>query len=352
MDKTLEIAQEMMFKPAFNEEDFLRAQKQTLEGIANAVNQPSQLSSNAFAKLLYGEKSIKSVPISGTAETVGNMTVADVKAYYEQFFSPAVAKMVVVGNLDQDAMLTKLSFLNDWKGEAYAWKELPEVESAKPATIYFVDKVGAAQSVVAIGYKSDMVNDPVGDFYRAQIMNFQLGGNFNSRININLREDKGYTYGARCYFSATTEPGEFMAYAGVKKEATAASIKEFMSEMSNYAENGITDEELAFTKSSMTLKEARQYETPRQKAGFLRRILDYNLDNDYVKKQSEILKNTTKEDILAQAKKHLDADKMIITVVGDKATVWEDLKALGYPVVEMKSDKIVSLDGKTSQVNN
>ncbi len=352
LDKTLEIAQEMMFKPAFNEEDFLRAQKQTLEGIANAVNQPSQLSSNAFAKLLYGEKSIKSVPISGTAETVGNMTVADVKAYYEQFFSPAVAKMVVVGNLDQDAMLTKLSFLNDWKGEAYAWKELPEVESAKPATIYFVDKVGAAQSVVAIGYKSDMVNDPVGDFYRAQIMNFQLGGNFNSRININLREDKGYTYGARCYFSATTEPGEFMAYAGVKKEATAASIKEFMSEMSNYAENGITDEELAFTKSSMTLKEARQYETPRQKAGFLRRILDYNLDNDYVKKQSEILKNTTKEDILAQAKKHLDADKMIITVVGDKATVWEDLKALGYPVVEMKSDKIVSLDGKTSQVNN
>ena len=352
LDKTLEIAQEMMFKPAFNEEDFLRAQKQTLEGIANAVNQPSQLSSNAFAKLLYGEKSIKSVPISGTAETVGNMTVADVKAYYEQFFSAAVAKMVVVGNLDQDAMLAKLSFLNDWKGEAYAWKELPEVESAKPATIYFVDKVGAAQSVVAIGYKSDMVNDPVGDFYRAQIMNFQLGGNFNSRININLREDKGYTYGARCYFSATTEPGEFMAYAGVKKEATAASIKEFMSEMSNYAENGITDEELAFTKSSMTLKEARQYETPRQKAGFLRRILDYNLDNDYVKKQSEILKNTTKEDILAQAKKHLDADKMIITVVGDKATVWEDLKALGYPVVEMKSDKIVSLDGKTSQVNN
>lgn len=350
LDKTLEIAQEMMFKPAFNEDDFLRAQKQTLEGIANAVNQPSQLSRNAFSKLLYGEKSIKSVPSSGTAETIGNMTVADVKAYYEQYFSPAVAKMVVVGNLDQAAMLEKLSFLNTWEGEAFQWAKLPEVESAAPATIYLVDKKGAAQSVIAIGYKSDMVNDPVGDFYQAQIMNFQLGGNFNSRININLREDKGYTYGARCYFSATSEPGVFMASAGVKKEATAASIKEFMYEMNNYAENGITDEELAFTKSSMTLKEARQYETPRQKAGFLRRILDYNLDSDYVKKQSEILKNTTKEDVLAQAKKHLDTGKMIITVVGDKATIMEDLKTLGYPVVEIQSDKIVSMDGRKASI--
>jgi zinc protease len=260
--------------------------------------------------------------------------------------------MVVVANLDKDVMLGKLSFLNDWKGEAYEWNALPDVESATPATIYFVDKVGAAQSVITIGYKADMVNDPVGDFYRAQIMNFQLGGNFNSRINLNLRENKGYTYGARSYFSATTEPGVFVASAGVKKEATAASIKEFMYEINNYVENGITDEELAFTKSSMTLKEARQYETPRQKAGFLGRILDYNLDSDYVKKQSEILKNTTKEDILAEAKKHLDTSKMIITVVGDKATVYEELKALGFPVVELQSTKSVSVDGRTSQVKN
>jgi zinc protease len=352
LDKTLELAQEMMFKPAFKEDDFSRIQKQTLESIANTVNQPSQLANNAFAKLLYGEKSIKAVPQSGTAETVSALTVADVKAYYEKYFSPAVAKMVVVGDLEKDAMLNKLSFLNDWEGEAYEWAPLPEVASATPATIYFMDKEGAAQSEIRIGYKSDLAYDPTGDYYHAQIMNFQLGGNFNSRININLREDKGYTYGARCYFSATTEPGEFIAYAGVKKEATAESVKEFMYEMTNYAENGITDEELAFTKSSMNLKEARQYETPRQKAGFLRRILDYDLESDYVQKQSEILKNTTKEDILAQAKKHLDAGEMIITVVGDKATVWEDLKALGYPVVEMKSDKIASLDGKTSQLNN
>lgn len=350
LDKTLEIAQEMMFKPAFNEEDFARAKKQTLEGIANTVNQPSQLASNAFSKLLYGEKSIKAVPQSGTAESVANLTVADVKAYYEKYFSPAVAQMVVVSDLEEKAVLEKLAFLNSWKGDAYEWAKLPEVESATPATIYFMDKEGAAQSEIRIGYKSDMVYDPVGEYYRTQIMNFQLGGNFNSRININLREDKGYTYGARSYFSGSSEPGEFIAYAGVKKEATAESVKEFLIEMNNYAENGITDEELAFTKSSMTLKEARDYETPSQKAGFLSRILQYNLDSDYVKKQSSILNGTTKEDVLAQAKKYLDTSKMIITVVGDKATVLEDLKALGYPVVEIKNSESVSMDGRKTSM--
>lgn len=352
LDRTLEIAQEMMFKPAFKEDEFARAKKQTLEGIANTVNQPSQLANNAFAELLYGEKSIKAVPQSGVAETVGNLSVADVKAYYQKYFSPAVAKMVVVSDLEENKVLEKLAFLNNWKGDAYEWSKLPEVASATPATIYFMDKEGAAQSEIRIGYKSDMVYNPTGEYYNAQIMNYQLGGNFNSRININLREDKGYTYGARSGFRSSTEPGIFVASAGVKKEATAASVKEFMYEMKNYAENGITPEELAFTKSSMTLKEARDYETPGQKAGFLSRILEYNLDADYVKKQSEILKNISTDDIKTQAQKHINTNNMIITVVGDKATVYEDLKALGYPVVEITQNKKQSLDGKSTKMSS
>jgi zinc protease len=343
LDKTLELAKEIMFKPAFKEEEFARVQKQTLEGIANTVNQASQLASNAFAELLYGEKSIKAIPQSGTEATVSALTVEDVKAYYQKYFSAAVAKMVVVGNLPEKEILGKLAFLNEWKGEQYVWAELPQLASAKPATIYFMDKEGAAQSEIRIGYKTDMPYDPTGDYYKAQIMNFQLGGNFNSRINVNLREDKGYTYGARSGFRSTSEPGLFGASAGVRKDATAASVKEFMFEMNNYVEGGITEEELAFTKSSMTLKEAREYETPRQKAGFLRRILDYNLDGNFVKKQSEILGNMSKEDILALAKKHVKTDEMIITIVGDKAAVWDDLVALGYPIVDITKQKDVAI---------
>jgi len=335
LDATLELAKEVMFKPAFEEEAFARIKKNVLEGIANRVNRASELANIAFNEALYGENTIKAIPASGTEESVTGLTNEDVQRYYDDYFSPAVAKVVVVGNLDKATTWEKLSFLADWKGEKYAWAPLKKESPAKPGTIYFKNKEGAAQSEIRIGYRTNMVYDPTGDYYKAQIMNYQLGGNFNSRININLREDKGYTYGARSYFRASTEPGVFSASAGVKKEATAASVKEFLYEMKNYAENGIEEEELNFTKSSMTLKEAREYETPWQKAGFLRRILDYDLSPNYVKEQSEILKNITPQDIHDLAKKHIKTDDMVIVIVGDKATVWDNLQELGWPVVEL-----------------
>ena len=338
LDQTLAIAQDMMFQPAFDAVEFDRIKTQTLESIKNTVNQPKQLANNAFNELLYGKNNINAVPTNGTTESVESITLEDVVNYYNAYFSPKVAKMVIVGDVDQATILKKTAFLKDWTGTAYEWPAQPEAKTADIGKIYFMDKEGAAQSEIRIGYKTDMVYDPTGEYYKAQIMNFQLGGNFNSRINLNLREDKGYTYGARSYISATSEPGAYIAYAGVKKEATAASVKEFLYEMNNYAENGITDEELSFTKSSITLKEARDYETPNQKAGFLRKILDYNLSTNYVKEQSEILKNMTTEDIQALAQKHVDTKNMIITVVGDKATVLKELKELGYPVVEIQKD--------------
>lgn len=335
LDATLDLAKEVMFKPAFEEEAFARIKKNVLEGIANRVNRASELANIAFNEALYGENTIKAIPASGTEESVTGLTNEDVQRYYDDYFSPAVAKVVVVGNLDKATTWEKLSFLADWKGEKYAWAPLKKESPAKPGTIYFKNKEGAAQSEIRIGYRTNMVYNPTGDYYKAQIMNYQLGGNFNSRININLREDKGYTYGARSYFRASTEPGVFSASAGVKKEATAASVKEFLYEMKNYAENGIEEEELNFTKSSMTLKEAREYETPWQKAGFLRRILDYDLSPNYVKEQSEILKNITPQDIHDLAKKHIKTDDMVIVIVGDKATVWDNLQELGWPVVEL-----------------
>ncbi len=338
LDKTLELAKDMMFAPAFSADDFERIKKQTLESIANTETQPRALASNAFNELLYGKNNIKAIPQSGTLESVGALTQEDVKAYYQKYFSPAVAKMVIVGDIDQSAAMNKLAFLNDWKGEAYEWPALPEANTADVGKIYFMNKEGAAQSEIRIGYKTDMVYDPTGEYYKAQIMNYQLGGNFNSRINLNLREDKGYTYGARSFFNASTEPGTYVASAGVKKDATAASVKEFLYEMDNYVENGITADELSFIKSSITQKEARDYETQSQKARFLRRILDYNLSPDYVKEQTKILESMTAEDIQKLANQHIRTQDMIITVVGDKATVWQDLKELGYPVVEIEKD--------------
>jgi len=169
-------------------------------------------------------------------------------------------------------------------------------------------------------------------------MNFMLGGAFNSRINLNLREDKGYTYGARSFFNGDETRGWYRAGAGVRADSTAASIKEFTSEISKYHAEGVTPEELAFTKAAMGQRDARAYETPRQKLGFLGRMMTYDLKPSFVDKQADILQGMSKADIDALADKHLNLDDMIMVVVGDKAKYMSEVEALGYPVVEIDAD--------------
>jgi len=150
-------------------------------------------------------------------------------------------------------------------------------------------------------------------------MNYPLGGAFNSRINLNLREDKGYTYGARSFFSGGETRGWYRAGAGVRADTTAASITEFVNEIQGYYEGGITAEELEFTKSAIGQRDARSYETPGQKLGFLGRMMTYDLEPSFVDEQAEILQGMTKANIDALAKKHLNLDEMIMVVVGDKS---------------------------------
>ncbi|RYF61930.1 MAG: insulinase family protein, partial [Cytophagaceae bacterium] len=167
---------------------------------------------------------------------------------------------------------------------------------------------------------------------------YMLGGAFNSRINMNLREDKGYTYGANSRFSSTHTAGPFTAQAGVKAATTDSSVVEFIKEITNYGKTGITDQELAFVKSSLGQSDALRYETPIQKAYFLNRIIDYNLPRNFVEQQSDILKKITKAEVDAIARKQLPVDKMIITVVGNKKLIEPGLKRLGYEVIELDKE--------------
>jgi len=211
---------------------------------------------------------------------------------------------------------------------------IPAVTKTK---IYFVNKEKAPQSEIRIGYMA-LPYDATGEYYKSTIMNFSLGGAFNSRINLNLREAKGWTYGARSAFNGSKFIGPFVANGGVRADVTDSSIVEFMKEIKQFADNGITEKELVFTKMSLGLNEALRYETPTQKAGFLKRILDYNLDKDFPKAQNSILEKITKADIDALAKKALPYDRMNIVVVGDKQKVFAGLLKLGYEVVELDAE--------------
>ena len=331
LDKTLELVKEKLLNPAFQESDFERVRKNSIQGVKNGKKNAGYLASTAYRQLLHANN-IASMPSGGTEETLANMKLEDIKRFYEDNFKPKNGQMIVVSDLEQADIVKSVSLLADWKGQAPKLQlELP-MPDTKPGVIYLVHKDNSAQSAIRIGKRS-ITQDITGEFYKSYLMNFPLGGAFNSRINLNLREDKGYTYGAGSGFSGDKLAGSYTARAEVRANVTDKSIVEFVKEIKNYAENGITDEELTFMRNAINQKDALKYETPRAKLSFLAQILEHDLTPDFVKERSKIVETITKEEINALAKKHLNLEEMIFVVVGNAEVLKPQLEALGYEVV-------------------
>ena len=333
---TLALLEECLLHPRFAQTDFDRTKKQTLEGIANQNTQPVVVADKTYNRLLYGQGDIMGTSASVTTASVGSLTLDDVKQFYQQNYAPNVSFLTVVGDVDQAALTPQLAFLKAWPKKGVTLPAATAATQPDKTRVYFVNKDGAAQSEIRIGYLA-LPYDATGEYYRAYLANYNLGQAFNSRINLNLRENKGYTYGANSGFRGSSYVGPFTAQAGVRADATAPSVKEFMSEIKNYS-NGISDDELRFVQNSLGQTDALKYETGQQKAAFLSRIVEYNLPVTFVDEQSQILKKLTKEDVQASAKKYLPADKMYIVVVGDRAKAMPALGELGYEVVELDLD--------------
>lgn len=339
LDKTMELVQERMFNPKFTDAAFSRIQKQNLENFKQAKADPASVADAVFAKVNYGPNSILAMSEGGTEYTIKNMKLADVENYYKNYMTSQGVKVVVVGDVKEEEVIPKLAFLNKLPNKKI---ELPKVNA--PASVvdktkvYMVDVPKAAQSQFRVGYATGLKYDATGDFYKARLMNYGLGGDFNSRLNLNLREDKGWTYGARSSFTADEYTGDFEFSSGIRADATDSALVEVMKELKNYQMVGITDAELKFMKNSLGQRDALSYETGIQKAGFIGRILNYNLPADYVDQQNKILAKLTKEQVNAVAKKMLAPDKMNILLVGDKAKILEGVKKLGYEIIELDAD--------------
>lgn len=335
LDRTLVLVEEILYRPKFDSTDFARVKKQQIEGIQSTYEDPASIASQVYDRLLYGDKHIFSVPTSGIEETVERISLDDVRNFYESYYAPEISELVVVGDVNQDEIMSKMDFLGSWNQKNVSLPDLPEPKSGENTKIYLVDKVDAPQSQIRIGYMTDLPFDATGEYFKSTLMNYPLGGAFNSRINLNLREDKGWTYGARSGFNSDDDAGPFTASAGVKAAATDSAISEFIKELTDYRHNGITDDELTFMRNSIGQRDARSYETPWQKAGFLQRIVHYDLDESFVDEQREIIDNISKDEINELAKKHLNTDEMYILVVGDAKSHREKLQNLGYDIVDV-----------------
>jgi len=334
LDETLAVAAEMLLMPKFDPADFERVKTQFLQIIEHNKKEASVTASTIYQLLLFGKENSFAYADIGTAASVRELTLDDVKDFHARHYSPGIASIIAVSDLARDSLLEKLAVFNSWQGPDVAANDLQPFPELGKTKIYLVDKPGAAQSQIRIGKRS-LKYDATGEFYRAGLMNFVLGGAFNSRINLNLREDKGYTYGARSRFNGGDDRGSFTASAGIRTDATGDGIVQFEDEIRHYAEEGISEDELAFTRRALGQRDARRYETPTQKLGFLSRILEFDLDDDFVDAQKEILAAIGQEEISELASTHLLMDDMIIVVVGDKAVILPQLEELGYEIIEL-----------------
>tara|TARA_R110000824_G_scaffold52692_4_gene146171 strand:- start:107273 stop:110200 length:2928 start_codon:yes stop_codon:yes gene_type:complete len=338
LDATLELLEERLSASVFTEEDLIRLRQQQIESIEADKEQPSTIASNVYRELIYGESHPFAVSPDGEISTLESISLEDIEAFRRQSLVSQALDVVVIGEIEQQEILEKLDFLLNLPNENVNLPELPPTPEISENTLYLIDKSGAPQSEIRIGYMGELTYDATGEYFERYLMNYVLGGAFSSRINLNLREDKGYTYGARSSFSATRYPGPFTASASVRTDSTADSVVQFINEMTQYRELGITAEELAFTKNAIGQSEALDYETPGQKARLLGQIIEYDLDRDFVMRQQQIINQLSIERVNELARKHLPIEKMIILVVGDKALIQDSLADLGYNIVELDSE--------------
>lgn len=325
--ETFKLVEEILLEPRWDAKEFDRVKNETIEGIKRSKTSASNTASMVFAKLIFGDDNILGRNIAGTEESVTAITLDDLKNYYAKTFSPQNSSITIAGSVsEKEAVNVFRSLETKWKKFDVSIPKPKAFKTLTSSELFFIDFPGARQSEIRIGNPGIAYTHP--DFFKATVMNYTLGGSFNSRVNMILREEKGYTYGARTNFTGSEFPGYFVASAGVQSNATLESAEIFRDEMIKYR-NGVTPEDLQFTKDGLLKSNALRFETIRALNGMLSTIAKYNLPFDYVKDQEQQIMNMTLEEHKSIAEKYIQPDKMIYLIVGDAKTQLEEVKKLG-----------------------
>lgn len=322
-----DLVEEILFEPRWDEKEFERIKRETTERISRSKADLSNVASSVFNKLIYGDKNILSKDIAGTEESVASISIDDLKKFYDNYFVPNSAAITIVGDVTEDKAVSTFQSLElRWIKKDIEFKDYPIPVKPEVASLYFVDFPDAKQSVIRIGNIGMTYDDK--DFYPANVMNYKLGGSFSGNVNLILREEKGYTYGARTSFTGSIYPGYFVASSSVSSNSTFESVQIFVEEMNKYRD-GIPPSDLEFTKNALIRSNARAFETLRALRGMLDNIATYNLPFNYVKQRENFVRNYTTEHHKELAQKYIEPNAMTYLIVGDAKTQLEPLKKLG-----------------------
>jgi predicted Zn-dependent peptidase len=324
----LPLMADVALRPTFPGGELDRLRQERLTGILQARDDPATINATAFSRVLYGASHRYGTPAVGTAETLRSFTTDDLRAFYASAFQPANAALLVVGDVTMDRALPLLeSSFGGWKaaGPARAPAVLPATPAPTGRTIHIVDKPASAQSQIRIGWIGAARSTP--DYFPIQVMNTILGGSFSSRLNLNLRERNGYTYGASSGFDMRASAGPFLAAAGVQTDKTSEALTEFFNEL-NAILNTVPDDELRRAKNYVSLRYPSQFESTVDISRRLEDAIVYRLPDDYFAKYVPNIEAVTAADVQRVAQKYVTPARFAVVITGDRQVIEPGIRAL------------------------
>jgi len=335
LDSALGLFADVVMHPSFPQKEVERLKKQRLTELLQAKDRPRDIADRVFASVLYGSVHPYGHPATGTEESTKAITRSDVKAFYDAYYRPNNATLIVVGDLAADDVERRARALfGGWSRRPVPDTRYPQLSNVPAApTIYLVDKPGAPQSSIRIGNIG--VPRSTSDYFALQVMNTILGGSFTSRLNQNLREKKGYTYGAGSGFSMRRQAGPFSARAEVTGTKTDSSLVEFLRELRSIRDT-VSSTELARAKQYLQLGLPSDFETTTDIAFQLVPVVVYGLPAGYYSTYVQQIENITQADVQRVARQYVDPSKMSIVVVGDRTSIENGLRALNVGAISVR----------------
>ncbi len=327
LDESLEIFSDVILNPSFPEDDFNRIKSQTIAAIQREKVTPTSMALRVFPKILYGENHAYGNPLtgSGTEESVKKITREDLVKYHQTWFKPNNSTLVIVGDITLDEIVPKLEKLFDeWKPGTVPVKNISEVNHKEKSLVYILDRPGSIQSLIFAGHIAPPSNDP--DDIAIEMMNTIFGGAFTSRINMNLREDKHWSYGASSFLMGARGQRPFVVYASVQTDKTKESMIEIKKELEQMVTTKPpTIEELEKNKQNEVLSLPGTWETIRAISGSIVTMVKYNLPDDYYQKYPQKLKSLNIDEVKEAAKKVIKPNNLVWVVVGDRAKIEKEI---------------------------
>lgn len=336
LESALELLADVVIEPTFPDSEFERVRQERLAYLLQQQDEPRALAAKAFARELYGTEHPYGAPIAGTRESVAKLDRDALVEFYRTYYRPNNAFVVAVGDVDPATFVPLLErTLGRWQPALVPEIRLPEPQAARQTAIYLVDKPGAAQSEIRVGQVGPARDTE--DYFPILVMNTILGGSFTSRLNMTLREERGYTYGAGSRFDLRQGPGPFMAWSAVFTDVTDSALVVFVDEIRRIREEPVPAAELERARNYAALGLPRSLETTAEIAAHVTEIELYGLGDDYLQNFMERVQAVTADDVMRVARTYLDPEKMALVIVGDRQRIEEPLRNLQIAPVEERS---------------